>query len=130
MSYLGVLLTICIIFQTNSILYNDHLSASKTLLAAPIDLYSTNGVLDVTLTTNIFRQSNGIFSFNTRAYCLNGACSVPAPTLHLYPGDLLRFYFCTAIDYEHFNDILSHMFCYFLFILRYYRTCYWILISI
>lgn len=104
MSYLGVLLTICIIFRTNAILYNDHISVSKTLLAAPIDLYSSNGLLDVTLTTNVFRENNGIFSFNTRAYCLNGICSVPAPTLHLFPGDKLRLTFCTAIDSESFCD--------------------------
>jgi hypothetical protein len=72
------------------ILYNDHISSSSAVLTAPIDIYSVNGILDIQLTTQVFRAKNDLFSFNTRAYCLNDVCSIPGPTLHLLPGSELR----------------------------------------
>ena len=50
-------------------------------------LTSTAGRLEVTLTVEQHQLDAGAFKKNVRAYCYEGACSVPGPTLRVFPGD-------------------------------------------
>ena len=50
-------------------------------------LTSTDGRLEVTLTVEQHQLDAGAFKKNVRAYCYEGACSVPGPTLRVFPGD-------------------------------------------
>ena len=77
-------------YETSDILYSSHTTSTRTELTTPIEVFSSNGALHVTLTTQVYRATNDLFSYNTRAYCLNLVCSIPGPTLHLKPGDELR----------------------------------------
>ena len=61
-------------------------------LIAPIfahqtTLTSTAGRLEVTLTVEQHQLDAGAFKKNVRAYCYEGVCSVPGPTLRVFPGD-------------------------------------------
>eukprot|EP00301_Raphidiophrys_heterophryoidea_P027654 c9756_g1_i2.p1 GENE.c9756_g1_i2~~c9756_g1_i2.p1 ORF type:complete len:451 (-),score=137.44 c9756_g1_i2:431-1729(-) len=59
-------------------------------LTQPTVIQSVNGWLNATLTIESFVMNATMFSFKTRAFCYNGVCSVPGPTLRFYPGDKLN----------------------------------------
>ena len=53
-----------------------------------LELISSNGALEVTLSVNAFRH-NAYISYTTRAYHYNGQGSLPGPTIRVKPGDVL-----------------------------------------
>ena len=57
------------------------------VFAHPTTLTSTGGRLEVTLTVEQHQLDAGAFKKNVRAFCYEGACSVPGPTLRVFPGD-------------------------------------------
>ena len=63
--------------------------ASAASFAHPTTLTSSGGRLEVTLTVQQYRLDTGAFSVNVRAYCHNGVCSHPGPTMLTYPGDVV-----------------------------------------
>lgn len=71
------------------VLWNDHINEESAELQSPVAIRSVNGRLDVELTVEQFRFRS-LFSFNTRAFCYDGKCSVPGPTLYCRAGDTIR----------------------------------------
>ena len=68
------------------------------LLIYPIiELRSVNGKLDVTLFVRSVTVTSEMFSYNTRAFCVDSQCSVPGPTLYCLPGDEVTIYMLLAI---------------------------------
>jgi FtsP/CotA-like multicopper oxidase with cupredoxin domain len=63
--------------------------ASSTAFTEPVEVSSTLSVWSARLIVQAIRWSepSGALSFNTRAYCYNGACSIPGPAFKLKPGD-------------------------------------------
>ena len=57
------------------------------VFAHPTTLTSTAGRLEVTLTVEQHQLDAGAFKKNVRAFCYEGVCSVPGPTLRVFPGD-------------------------------------------
>jgi FtsP/CotA-like multicopper oxidase with cupredoxin domain len=59
-------------------------------LVSPVDISSgtsSPSTWSLTLTVEAHRHQNDQIAFNTRAYCWNGVCSVPGPTIHVRAGD-------------------------------------------
>ena len=73
------------------ILYSDHVASNHVALSTPVDVFAFDGVVDITFTVKAYRSVNDLFSFNTRVFCYDEDCSVPGPTLHLKPGETLRY---------------------------------------
>ena len=61
--------------------------ASAPTFTAPQVVESSNGALHIELSVETYRLDAGAFKFNVRAYCYQGSCSVPGPTILTYPGD-------------------------------------------
>ena len=55
--------------------------------AHPTTLTSADGRLEVTLTVEQHQLDAGAFKKNVRAFCYEGVCSAPGPTLRVFPGD-------------------------------------------
>ena len=70
------------------LLVNRNSNPNSQNLVEPLKISSTNGILNVNLTVEPF-QFNGVFSYYTRAFCYNGSCSVPGPTISVQPGDIV-----------------------------------------
>lgn len=64
-------------------------SALRRTFAQPTKISSSDGSLSITLTVEAYRVTTELFSYTTRAYCYNGKCSVPGPTISVKPGDTL-----------------------------------------
>ena len=93
------------------VLYSDHITLNHEALSSPIDIYSFNGILDVKLTTKVYRSVNDLFSFNTRAFCYNQICSVPGPTLHVKPAETIRYEnFCYDTSLVR-SSLISYLMC-------------------
>eukprot|EP01038_Epipyxis_sp_PR26KG_P009836 gene9836-13230_t len=71
------------------VLWNEKVDIFSPVLKTPIELRSVNGILDIELNVQA-TTFKGLFSFNTRLFCLNDVCSFPGPTLVCNPGDKLR----------------------------------------
>ena len=54
---------------------------------------STDGVLSITMEVLAHRlELDNVFSFNRRAFCVNGECGAVAPTLRVHPGETLEIH--------------------------------------
>ncbi len=71
------------------ILWNNQINPSPSTLKSPLQIYSARGQLNVTLTVEVTRVSNELFSFNTRTFCYSDICALPGPSLYVTPGDRL-----------------------------------------
>eukprot|EP00164_Ancoracysta_twista_P002674 GFYU01003557.1.p1 GENE.GFYU01003557.1~~GFYU01003557.1.p1 ORF type:complete len:774 (-),score=245.48 GFYU01003557.1:166-2487(-) len=63
--------------------------ANPPTFAEPEVISSTNGKLDITLTSDLAMIDYGAFSMNSRVYCYNGKCTHPGPTLKVLAGDII-----------------------------------------
>lgn len=57
-----------------------------------------------TIEVRAHRHSNGRVAFNTRAYCYEGRCSYPGPTISLKPGDNFTMTLVNALGPEASHD--------------------------
>lgn len=76
-------------------LWNTEINKNASTLTQPIELYSANGYLNLTLHVQSKRIETDIFNFTTRVFCIEDICRYPGPTLFIYPGDKL---FITLIN--------------------------------
>lgn len=72
------------------VLWNDGYSTKYSYVTEPFKIYSSKGLLDVTLTVKAVKVTNTIFSYTTRVYCYENICSAPGPTIVCLPGDNLK----------------------------------------
>jgi hypothetical protein len=87
---------------TNSpldMLTNLNINPEPAALLEPVRLTPTIGSINVIFTVQAYRFTSPLFSFNTRAYCYLGACSVPGPTFALQPEDSISYVTVQAILY-------------------------------
>ena len=65
-------------------------TASPKTFQRPLDIFPTQGLIDITLTVELARISTDAVDFTTRVFCYYSTCRYPGPTLHVRPGDRLR----------------------------------------
>jgi hypothetical protein len=75
-----------------------HCSGKSEPLADVLQVYSDHGKLDVTLTVEVYRFVNAMFSMNVRAFCYQDVCSYPGPTMFVKPGDTVRYFPPTPLE--------------------------------
>ena len=71
------------------ILWNTQVNPNPSPLNTPLQVYSSNGLLDITLEVKTSVVENELFSYATRTFCYNSMCGVPGPTIYCNPGDKL-----------------------------------------
>lgn len=71
-------------------LWHGDINNKSNALLNPLELRPTKGFLDVTFTVRAVPVTNEAFSFNTRVFCYNDACNIPAPTIHVSPKDTIK----------------------------------------
>ena len=84
-------------------------SALRNTFAEPTKISSSNGALSVTLSVEAYRVTNELFSYTTRAYCYNGVCAVPGPTISVKPGDTLTIILENNLAYDNGVEIMNTM---------------------
>lgn len=72
------------------ILFNTQIASQSDTLSYPLVLYSSNGLLDITLTIEAARITTKPFDFTSRVFCYSGICNTPGPTLNIKPGERVR----------------------------------------
>ncbi|KAK3233393.1 hypothetical protein CYMTET_56307 [Cymbomonas tetramitiformis] len=77
-------------------------------LQEPIVLESSEGILEATLSVEQYKYDNGVYNFNTRAFCYEGACTVPGPTFKIRPGDTLKITLVNGLQ-PNIDDETSEM---------------------
>lgn len=77
-------------------------------LATPLEIASSNGFLNLTLTVDVYRF-NSYISFTTRAYYYNGIPMIPGPTLRLKSGDIMSITLINNLQGAPFVDTMATM---------------------
>ncbi len=78
--------------------------AAGSTVAAPADLFSVNGVLNVNLTYQTSSDANG-----NALYCFLTDDGVQSPTLHVHPGDELIIHFSNGLTAGAGADAIADM---------------------
>ncbi len=79
-------------------LSNKKIFNESKILKEPLKVYSIYGTLEVELSIESYHYKNELFEFNTRAFCYNGNCSIPGPSLFVVPGDVLTVKLVNKLD--------------------------------